>query len=960
MTLTFEKIGLKAEEESVYATVLAFSQLTMGEISNYTKIDLPVLEGVINNLIQKKFLVKIDSLDRYVAKFPFMEASNDLKIALDKVKALSTDLSNFFTEQKTKLKQEEDAKKAQLSKDLEEGMTQIKTLADNITKQINELMKNNKDLLSQKSTSNKDVIEKVLTEKAQSIDTDLTTQQSQGDEQLLALISDFAKKATTLQQNLTTTVNSYNENQIALNTQALQKITSDIDNFSNTIKQIFTTNTTETTTTHQEIAKKFIDDINQIVSSYETIISETNNQLTTIITSTRDKMAENINTTNVNLNNAMTSQFKDISSQLTDLTTNISTTQENYSLNQSKQEKLVVNTWTDTTSQNLEELRTQISDINTKLTKDYNDHINNFKTNISTSIQKFNTGTKPAIQKMKENVEIGLKNSQAQVQTVVNKFNETVTSLFNELSTKIIEVSNATKDQSKILQDSLQTNFDTTGATWNTFLATISDTLAQMISQLESAREEHGNNATQSITNTISNWTNQQNNNISNLRSESVKLKQQLDKDLENMFNTTKTTITTQKEQTDKSILDLLKTMQQGILELEEQSTNSLHEENTAMSTNFQEKLKLLQDTLQENIKKFKIDKTTAITTSFDGLITKSNNFLKENLTKVDTTVAETKKNSDSDLRVVSSLQTKNTTESLQQLITTLDSTSKSQQQVLDNYKKNYDQLYQSIKQQVVIVKNNLQELSFKQIDANLNDLLLSIDKWSTITEELTKTSNESANQVDILGKSLLTYVSDQYKLIDTNVTNVSGKLFEAIQLSEGTLSNQSNLLVDIDKQVSTYKYPIVNSAPIYGWNSVLKLIDQMFDRITSGMTLFIYNSNCIPVEKILATKKTQRITLISKLDTTVDKSLIKKLLEKDNVQIRALEPTPPSPTGTTMPPYLVVDKDGEEVVFGAAEKGKEFVGLHSRNQEFVHIVGTDITGSYMGRSKKLNKSDFV
>ena len=125
-------------------------------------------------------------------------------------------------------------------------------------------------------------------------------------------------------------------------------------------------------------------------------------------------------------------------------------------------------------------------------------------------------------------------------------------------------------------------------------------------------------------------------------------------------------------------------------------------------------------------------------------------------------------------------------------------------------------------------------------------------------------------------------------------------------------------------------------------------------------MTLFIYNSNSIPVEKILATKKTQRITLISKLDTTVDKSLIKKLLEKDNVQIRALEPTPPSPTGTTMPPYLVVDKDGEEVVFGAAEKGKEFVGLHSRNQEFVHIVGTDITGSYMGRSKKLNKSDFV
>ena len=953
-------MGLKADEEKVYATVLAFSQLTMGEISNYTKIDLPVLDGVINTLIQKKFLVKIDSLDRYIAKFPFMEASNDLKIALDKVKALSSDLSKFFTEQKTKLKQEEDAKKLQLSKDLEEGITKIKTLQDSITKQINDLMKTNKETLTQKSSSNKDTLGNILSEKMQVLDNDVTTQQTQGDEHLHSAINEFTMTATTLQQDLTTAINSYNENQIALNNQTLQKISTDIDTFANTVKQIFTSNTTETTNTHQELSKKLVEDINQIVSAYENIVSDTNNQLSVIITSTRDKMAENINTTNLTLKNSLDTQFNNLSNQLTELTKNISSTQTDYIFKQSKQEKAIVNTWTEASSQNLEKLRAQINEVNTKLVKDYNDQLGVFKSAITTSIQKYDSNTKPIVQKTRENIETSLKNVQTQVQTVVDKFNETVTNLFSELSTKILEVSTATKNQSKILQESLQTNLNTTGANWNTLLTTMSDSLAQMINQFEAAREEHGNNATQSMTNTITNWVNQQNNNISSLRSEETTLKQKLDKDLEDALSTTNNGIITQKEQTDQSILDLLKTMQQGILELTEQSTNTLHEENTTMATNFQEKISTLQSSLQEKVQSFQKEKTTSITTTFNGIITNSDAFLKDNLTKIDTSITETKKISDNDLRVVSSLRTKNTTESLQKLVTTLESASKVQQQTLDNYQKNYDQLYQSIKQQIITVKNNLQELSFKQIDTNLNELILAIDQWSSITQQLTKTGNETANQVDIIGKSLLNYVSDQYKLYDTNVTNVSGKLLEAIQLSEGTLSNQSNLLVDIDRQVSVYKYPIVSSAPVYGWNSALKLIDQMFDRITSGMTLFIYNSNSIPVEKILATKKTQRITLISKLDSTVDKNLIKKLLEKDNVQIRALEQVAPSPTGVTIPPYLVVDKDGEEVIFGAAEKGKDFVGMHSRNQDFVHIIGNDITGSYMGRSKKLNKSDFT
>jgi len=203
---------------------------------------------------------------------------------------------------------------------------------------------------------------------------------------------------------------------------------------------------------------------------------------------------------------------------------------------------------------------------------------------------------------------------------------------------------------------------------------------------------------------------------------------------------------------------------------------------------------------------------------------------------------------------------------------------------------------------------------------------------------------------------------SDQFELVLKGAEEYANEIADISSSAETILNPRLATLEDLDNIVKNYKFPKVTSAPIIGWAAALTSINQMFESIKSSMTLLIPDPSHIPVEKILATKRTRRITITSQFNLQNDdeKKILKQFFEKGNVTIRRLEKGSYGGQATDYPPYLAADRDGELVLFGSQDKENEsvFIGMISENRNFIDLMGKVVLSDFLSKAKKVDIND--
>ena len=259
--------------------------------------------------------------------------------------------------------------------------------------------------------------------------------------------------------------------------------------------------------------------------------------------------------------------------------------------------------------------------------------------------------------------------------------------------------------------------------------------------------------------------------------------------------------------------------------------------------------------------------------------------------------------------------------------------------------------------------KQNLSDMTINQIKELLQSLIDKSALIQKIHQDLSDNLKVFIETQSTMKTQIVQGVSDQFEIVLTGAADYANEMADIAAASEDVLNPRVSTLEELDNIVKNFKFPEVTSAPIIGWAAAVTSIDEMFDRVKSGITLLIPNPTNIPIEKIMATKNTRRITVASQfnLGNDKEKEVLKKLLEKGNVQLRHLEKGSFGGQATGYPPYLAADRDGEEVLFGSQdlENNTAFVGMVSYNRDFIDLMGKVVLSDFLSRAKKLDIRDF-
>jgi hypothetical protein len=219
-------------------------------------------------------------------------------------------------------------------------------------------------------------------------------------------------------------------------------------------------------------------------------------------------------------------------------------------------------------------------------------------------------------------------------------------------------------------------------------------------------------------------------------------------------------------------------------------------------------------------------------------------------------------------------------------------------------------------------------------------------DQFESSVQDTTSTANQ-------LKDDLIVTVNSQYESLIAGNKGFSSDLQKTVSDGLAILEPKITIMEDFERIVREYQFPKITSLPVIGHGGAMNTIKHFLSDFKASVTLLIPNPNEIPVDLIAETKRPKRITVASMfdIDDPVQKEMIRKLVEQDNVTVRQLS------SQANLPLYLSADRDGEETFFGAhdPENKAEFAGMVSENKGYVDFIGKTITSDFLSRAKKLS-----
>ncbi|WP_455464570.1 helix-turn-helix domain-containing protein [Candidatus Hodarchaeum mangrovi] len=278
------------------------------------------------------------------------------------------------------------------------------------------------------------------------------------------------------------------------------------------------------------------------------------------------------------------------------------------------------------------------------------------------------------------------------------------------------------------------------------------------------------------------------------------------------------------------------------------------------------------------------------------------------------------------------------------------------------------------ISEEITILKSEIDNLisnltsQFQSYDSNFH---------STISGELVKSSEHLISQtrefqtkifsvVDELHKTSIEHLDATNEIIQssfqTEIATLEKELSDySTKFKDVTAKNEDifkNYLYSLDKIASLVKdtkQPPVQTAPIVSKNATLIYIREMMARMKGGITLLLPVLADIPIQEILQTKSHQRVNLVTIIDPTAHRDLLKKLFQKPNVRVRSVD----AAKFVGVENYIAADRDGEEVLVAVKEDQGEVVAIASLADAFINLMGKIVLGDYfLARSQEITRAE--
>lgn len=204
--------------------------------------------------------------------------------------------------------------------------------------------------------------------------------------------------------------------------------------------------------------------------------------------------------------------------------------------------------------------------------------------------------------------------------------------------------------------------------------------------------------------------------------------------------------------------------------------------------------------------------------------------------------------------------------------------------------------------------------IKFVQDQANL--VLKTIDQSKTGIEDsiIAETSN----------------VKNQFK-------GYGDKFKESNKIIERLLGNLELSYRELITKVKDMPRPAANTMTIIGRDPVLNQMRDIFNRVKSTITLVYPEIKDIHTDMLLNSNPRTRIIVISDFDPFKNADVIKKLMSKENIQLKSLE------IGATYKPYFAIGRDAEEGLVGTLDDSGEVIAITSNSQAFVELISAEI-----------------
>ncbi|NHJ84527.1 MAG: hypothetical protein FK734_03645 [Asgard group archaeon] len=165
-------------------------------------------------------------------------------------------------------------------------------------------------------------------------------------------------------------------------------------------------------------------------------------------------------------------------------------------------------------------------------------------------------------------------------------------------------------------------------------------------------------------------------------------------------------------------------------------------------------------------------------------------------------------------------------------------------------------------------------------------------------------------------------------------------KYKDANRTIERLLSNLELTYRELLTKVKDIPRPELKTMTILGKDAVLKQIKDIFGRIKTKATIVYPEINDIHMKELLESNPRTRVIIISDFDPFKNADIIKKLMSKENIQLKSLA------IGATEKPYYAIGRDTEECLVGSVDDSGEVVAITSDSKAFVEMVNTEFIGS--------------
>ncbi|MFX0066170.1 MAG: hypothetical protein ACFFC7_28750, partial [Candidatus Hermodarchaeota archaeon] len=220
------------------------------------------------------------------------------------------------------------------------------------------------------------------------------------------------------------------------------------------------------------------------------------------------------------------------------------------------------------------------------------------------------------------------------------------------------------------------------------------------------------------------------------------------------------------------------------------------------------------------------------------------------------------------------------------------------------------------------------------------------------LTGSLDQIENETHSALDEASGSVKAEIGKEITDLKTGVEGFGEQFTTSAQTLRTVLTDFDKEITDLSERIARTQLPNYNAIPILGQNAVLDYISEMFDRVKSGITILIPNPDQIPIEKIEASKTTQRVTVVTNATPETHEELLRRLLARPNVRVRNLT------ASKEMSVNIAAEREGEEVLISTAH-GDATIGFASTGEDYIKLFGKVVIGDFfLAQSREIKRSD--